>query len=132
MFALNNLVEKVASIENALKTFKLDLVFSAFINIVLICVLFKLTDVLINKLKKHYNSSDNIKLSSHLIPILEKIIKFLIVIMLLASFVTMLAACGGTQNGDGSKDDGTTDVTPGDDTQNDGDTEKQCRSIRNA
>ncbi|MBO5776784.1 MAG: leucine-rich repeat domain-containing protein, partial [Clostridia bacterium] len=55
---------------------------------------------------------------------MKKIIKFLIVIMLLASFVTMLAACGGTQNGDGSKDDGTTDVTPGDDTQNDDDTDE--------
>lgn len=53
---------------------------------------------------------------------MKKFLKFLIVIMLLASFITVLAACGGTQNGDGSTDDGS-DVTTGDDTQNGGNTD---------
>ena len=87
MLALNELVEKVGNIENALKVFKLDLIFSAIINIVIICVLFKLTDVLINKFKKYYANNDHVKLSSHLIPILEKIIKFLILFFVVASFL---------------------------------------------
>ncbi len=87
MLVLNELVEKVGNIENALKTFKLDLIFSAIVNIIIICVLFKLTDVLINKFKNHYGNNDHAKLSSHLIPILEKVIKFLIVFFVVASFL---------------------------------------------
>lgn len=87
VFMITEIVEMVQKFETAFKTFKFDLLFSVIINIIITIVLFKLTDIFIKKLKLHAQSSDSAVLSGHLIPILEKTIKFLILFFILASFL---------------------------------------------
>ncbi len=57
------------------------------VNIILIIISFKMTDIFIGKLKEKFNKSDNAGPISQIIPILEKIIKTVIVFVLLASFL---------------------------------------------
>lgn len=57
------------------------------VNIILIIVFFKMTDIFIGKLKEKFNKSDNATPISQIIPILEKIIKTVIVFVLVASFL---------------------------------------------
>jgi len=84
---LTEILELVDKFEAAFKTLKLDLVLSAIINLVIIAVLFKLTNLFIYKLKAHAAKSDSSALSNQLIPILDKIIKFLILFFVVASFL---------------------------------------------
>ena len=84
---LNDIVKMVNDIEVTLKTFKLDLIFSIVINLIIITVLFKLTNIFIAKLKAHAQKSESSMLSGHLIPILDKLIKFLILFFVIASFL---------------------------------------------
>lgn len=87
MIIWSELIDKIDKVGVALKTFKLDLIFSIIVNLIIMAILFKLTDVLIGKIKNHYKGNAHSKLSSHLIPILEKIIKFLIIFFIVASFL---------------------------------------------
>lgn len=57
------------------------------VNIVIIAVLFKMTDIFISKLKQKFNQSDNAGPISQIIPIFEKIIKTVVVFVLVASFL---------------------------------------------
>lgn len=84
---INEILEIVDKFEVAFKTLKLDLIFSIIINLIIIVVLFKLTDVFIKKLKSRYNSADSSQVMGHFIPILEKIVKFLILFFIVASFL---------------------------------------------
>ena len=84
---LSNIVDNVAQIENAFKTLKLDLFFSVIINVVVIVVLFKLINVFVAKLKDKFKNSENKMISGHLIPIFERLTKFIIVFVVVASFL---------------------------------------------
>ncbi len=74
-------------IEAALKTLKFGFIIGIIINVIIAVALFKITDIFIQKLKEHTQKSDSTALSSHLIPILDKIIKFLILFFIVASFL---------------------------------------------
>ena len=84
---LTEIMELVDKFETVFKTFKLDIVLSAIINLIIIAVLFKLTNLFIRKLKERATKHDSSALSSQLIPILDKIIKFLILFFVVASFL---------------------------------------------
>lgn len=84
---ISQILEYVGKFRNVFETLKIDLFLSVMINIFVAIVLFKLTDIFIAKLKSHSKNSDNQSLSGHLIPILEKIVKFLILFFILASFL---------------------------------------------
>ena len=74
-------------IEAALKTLKFGFIIGIIINVIIAIALFKVTDIFIRKLKEHTQKSDSTALSSHLIPILDKTIKFLILFFIVASFL---------------------------------------------
>ena len=74
-------------IEAALKTLKFGFIIGIIINVIIAIALFKVTDIFIRKLKEHTQKSDSTALSAHLIPILDKIIKFLILFFIVASFL---------------------------------------------
>lgn len=57
------------------------------VNIILIAILFKMTNVFITKLKERFSHSDNATPISQVIPIFGKIIKTIIVFVLVASFL---------------------------------------------
>lgn len=70
-----------------LATFKISLILGIIINIIIISVLFKMTELLMRKLQSKFSSGDNNLPMNHVIPILEKVIKFLIVFIIAASFL---------------------------------------------
>lgn len=74
-------------IDKIFDTFKISMFLGIIINIIIIVVLFKLTDIFSNKLKSKFSHNENAIPISQIIPILEKIIKFLIVFILAASFL---------------------------------------------
>lgn len=84
---ISDILEIVDKFEIAFKTLKLDLVFSIVINLIIIAVLFKLTDIFIKKLRTRFETSDSSVLFKSLIPIFGKIIKFLILFFIVASFL---------------------------------------------
>lgn len=84
---LSNILEIIDKLGIICKTFKLDLIISVIVNLVIIAVLFKLTDVFIKKLKSKNSNSCNSPIFTHLIPIFERIIKFLILFFAVASFL---------------------------------------------
>ncbi len=74
-------------IEAALKTLKFGFIIGVIINVIIAIALFKVTDIFIRKLKERTQNSDSTALSVHLIPILDRIIKFLILFFIVASFL---------------------------------------------
>jgi MscS family membrane protein len=74
-------------ITKILTTFKVSLFLGVVINIVIITILFKLTDMFMSKLKSHFSSNDNSSTINSIIPALERIIKFLILFVIIASFL---------------------------------------------
>lgn len=84
---LTEIMELVGKFDTVFKTFKLDIVLSVIINLIIIAVLFKLTNLFIRKLKERAAKHDSSALSNQLIPILDKIIKFLILFFIVASFL---------------------------------------------
>lgn len=84
---LTEIMELMDKFEAVFKTFKLDVVLSAIINLIIIAVLFKLTNLFIRKLKERAAKNDSSALSNQLLPILDKLIKFLILFFVVASFL---------------------------------------------
>ncbi len=84
---ITQILEYVKQFKDVFETLKIDLFLSVIINIAIAVVLFKVTDIFIGKLKEHIKNSDNKSLSSHLIPMLDRTIKFLILFFILASFL---------------------------------------------
>ncbi len=74
-------------IEAALRTLKFGFIISLVINLIIGVILFKITDVFIRKLREYSQKSDATSISIHLIPILDKTIKFLILFFIVASFL---------------------------------------------
>ena len=67
-------------------TFKISLILGSIINIIIIYVLFKMTDMLMTKLKNRFGSNSNLPVNQ-IIPIFGKVIKFLIAFIIIASFL---------------------------------------------
>lgn len=65
----------------------LELVTGVIVNIIIIAILFKMTDMFISKLKEKFDKNDNAAPISQILPIFEKIIKTIIVFVLVASFL---------------------------------------------
>ena len=68
-------------------TFKISLILSAIVNLIIISVLFKGTEILMKKLQDKFNTNDNNLPINHIIPFVEKVIKFLIMFVVVASFL---------------------------------------------
>ena len=68
-------------------TFKISMILGIIINIIIISVLFKLTDIFIKNLQKRFTANENASTISHIFPILKKIIKALIFFIITASFL---------------------------------------------
>lgn len=67
------------------KIFELSI--GIIVNIIIIAVLFKMTDIFIGKLKEKFDKSENAAPISQILPIFDKIIKTIIVFVLVASFL---------------------------------------------
>lgn len=80
-------IDLVAKIEDSLKILKVDLIFSILINVAIVVVLFKITDLFIGKLKSHFEATQASKLSVKMITIFERIIKAIILFVIVASFL---------------------------------------------
>ena len=70
-----------------LSTFKVDLIIGAIINIAIIIFLFKMTEVLSKKLKNKFSAEDRTSPVYFVVSVLEKIIKFIIAFIVIASFL---------------------------------------------
>lgn len=68
-------------------TLKLNLILGVIINVIIIAVLFKLTTMFTSKLRNRFKNNENALPITQIIPILDKIIKSLIVFILTASFL---------------------------------------------
>lgn len=74
-------------IDKLFATFKISMILGIIINLVIIAVLFKLTDVFTNKLKNKFSQNENALPISQIIPILEKVIKAIVIFVITASFL---------------------------------------------
>ena len=83
----DNLVVNADKVDKVFATFKISMFVGVIINAILIILLFKLTDITINKLKKRFITNDNAAAISHIFIILDRVIKSLIVFFIVASFL---------------------------------------------
>ena len=84
---LEQMAVNADNINKVFSTFKITMFLGIIINIIIISVLFKLTDMFINKLKAKFINPDNSATLVHVFPILEKVIKTLIFFFITASFL---------------------------------------------
>ena len=73
--------------DKVFSTFKISMFLGIIVNIIIIAILFKLTDIFTGKLKNKFSQNENAIPISQIIPILEKVIKSIIVFVLVASFL---------------------------------------------
>lgn len=67
--------------------FKVSMILSAIVNIIIIFVLFKLTEMFMRKLSVRFKSNETVSPINNVFPVLEKVIKFLIAFIVIASFL---------------------------------------------
>ena len=84
---IDQILEYTDKLGRLLSTFKVDVIIGALINVAIIIFLFKMTEMFSAKLLKKFTNEDKDSLVSHIIPILEKIVKFLIAFIVIASFL---------------------------------------------
>ena len=84
---LEQMAVNADNINKIFSTFKVSMFLGIVINIIIISVLFRLTDMFINKLKARFINPDNSATLAHVFPILEKVIKTLIFFFITASFL---------------------------------------------
>ena len=84
---LEQMAVNADNINKVFSTFKISMFIGIIINIVIISVLFKLTDMFINKLKSKFINPDNSATLMHVFPILERVLKTLIFFFIAASFL---------------------------------------------
>lgn len=84
---LEQMAVNADNINKVFSTFKISMFIGIIINIVIISVLFKLTDMFINKLKSKFINPDNSVTLMHVFPILERVLKTLIFFFIAASFL---------------------------------------------
>lgn len=82
-----NIIDYFENLNKAMESMHMGLIFGAIINIVIIVVLFKMVEVFLNNTKEHILSKDSKNQLVQFLPILERIIKFLIVFFVFASFL---------------------------------------------
>lgn len=76
--------EKIGKLFSA---FKVSMILSAIVNIIIIFVLFKLTEMFMRKLSARFKSNETVSPINNVFPVLEKVIKFLIAFIVIASFL---------------------------------------------
>lgn len=84
---LEQMAVNADNINKVFSTFKITMFLGIIVNIIIITILFKLTDIFINKLREKFVNPDNSATLSHVFPILEKILKTLIFFFITASFL---------------------------------------------
>ncbi len=84
---IDEILDYMEKLGKLFSAFKVDLILGAIINIVIIAVLFKLTEMFMRKLQNKFGAQDKSSPINHIVPILEKIIKILIVFIIVASFL---------------------------------------------
>lgn len=84
---LDQMAVNADNINKIFSTFKVSMFLGIIINIIIISILFRLTDMFINKLKARFINPDNSATLAHVFPILEKVIKTLIFFFITASFL---------------------------------------------
>ena len=84
---LSQVLDTANKLETAYTPLKLDLILSAIINLVIIAVLFKITNIFTKKILELAQKNDSLLLSKQLIIFLDKVIKFLILFFVIASFL---------------------------------------------
>lgn len=84
---IDEILDFTDKIGKLMSTFKVDLIIGIIINLIIIQVLFKLTELLMRKVQTKFSSKDKGSPINHIIPVFEKIIKFLILFIIVASFL---------------------------------------------
>lgn len=84
---LDQLLAYGDKIDKVFDTFKISMFLGIIVNIIIIAVLFKLTDIFTDKLKNKFSKNENAGPISQIIPIMEKVIKTIIVFVIVASFL---------------------------------------------
>lgn len=84
---LDELLAYGDKIDKVFDTFKVSMILGIIVNFIIIAVLFKLTDIFTGKLKNKFSKNENAGPISQIIPILEKVIKTIIVFVIVASFL---------------------------------------------
>lgn len=84
---LDQIIAYGDKLEKVFATFKISMVLGIIFNLILIAVLFKLTDIFTNKLKNKFSKNENAGPIAEIIPIVEKVIKTIIVFVIVASFL---------------------------------------------
>lgn len=84
---LDQIIAYGDKIEKVFDTFKISIFLGVIFNLILIVVLFKLTDVFTGKLKNKFSKNENAGPISQIIPIMEKVIKTIIIFVIVASFL---------------------------------------------
>lgn len=85
---IDEIVSFADKLDKIFSAFKVDLIAGTIINLIILIVLFKLTDIFTNKLKEKFIKSGESPLPvEHIIPAIGKVVKFLIAFILIASFL---------------------------------------------
>ena len=85
---LNDILQWAEKMGRVFSTFKIGMIIGAFVNLLIIIILFKLTDIFIRKLQSRIQATnENAESLKRIFSILDKIIKFLIVFIIVASFL---------------------------------------------
>ncbi len=84
---IDEILASADKIEKLFATFKISMIMGVIINLIIIVILFKITDLFINKLHNKFKSNENAPAFERIFPIFEKVIKFLIVFFIVASFL---------------------------------------------
>lgn len=84
---LDQLLVNIDKFDKVFSAFKLSLVLGVIVNIFIIVILFKLTDVFTKKLYFKFRNNTNLSSMHNVLIILNRIIKFIIVFVIAASFL---------------------------------------------
>ena len=84
---IDEIVSFADKLDKIFAAFKINLIAGTIINLIIIIVLFKLTDIFTNKLKEKFKSNNSPLPIDHIVPLISKIVKFLIAFILIASFL---------------------------------------------
>lgn len=84
---INEILEVMDKLGKLCSAFKVSMILGVIINLIIISILFRLTDAFIRKIRERYSENENAVTFNHILPILDKIIKFLIVFIITASFL---------------------------------------------
>ena len=84
---IDSIIEHLDKINQLLKSTHFDFIVGIVINICLIIILFKIVEIFSSKLKEHVLAKDSKNQLIQFLPILDRILKFLIVFFIVASFL---------------------------------------------